>query len=220
MSGIAFICTVAVALVIGNGASGWASSNLRPKDTHVATGQTLQWNFDKEKPGEIYFGVKAFSGKWLIRKEAGAPTPPNVLCQTATADYPALVLGDKVLDDLTVSVLFKPVSGREDQAAGIIFRVRDKDNFYILRANALEDNVNLYKYVKGRRELIKEGAAKVSSGRWQELRVEAVGNVIRGYLDGAVVVEATDETFRSGRIGLWTKADSVTCFDNVKATER
>jgi hypothetical protein len=118
---------------------------------------------------------------------------------------------------VTVTARFKPVSGNSDRAAGIIFRIQDKDNYYILRANALEDNVNIYKYVGGWRRVVQEGSAKVPSGTWQELRVEVKGNHIRGFLNGKLVVEATDDTFKAGKIGLWTKADSVTCFDNIQS---
>ncbi|EKD59098.1 MAG: hypothetical protein ACD_55C00164G0001 [uncultured bacterium] len=78
--------------------------------------------------------------------------------------------------------------------------------------------MNIYKYVAGSRHTLNEGSAKVVSGKWQELRVEAKGNDIRGYLNGKLVVETRDDTFKAGKIGLWTKADSVTCFDDVKAT--
>ncbi len=121
---------------------------------------------------------------------------------------------------MSLSVRFKPISGREDRAGGLIFRVQDKDNYYILRANAIEDNVNIYKYVGGRRRSMREGATRVRSGQWQTLRVEATGNRIQGFLDDRLVVEATDDTYKAGRIGLWTKADSVTCFDDVQLNAR
>jgi hypothetical protein len=105
-----------------------------------------------------------------------------------------------------------------DQAAGLLFRIQDADNYYILRANALEGNVNFYKYASGRRSLMNEGRAAVASGQWQELRVEAVGRQFRGFLNGDLVVEAADDVYTAGRPGLWTKADSVTCFDDVRVT--
>jgi Domain of Unknown Function (DUF1080) len=180
--------------------------------------QTTQWTFDKEQTGKFPAGATVFAGKWAVRAEADAPSSPNALCQTGNADYPALSLSDKIYSDVTIMTNFKPVSGNTDRAAGIIFRIQDKDNYYILRANALEDNVNIYKYVGGRRRAIQEGSAKVPSGTWQELRVEVKGNHIRGFLNGKKVVEATDDTFKSGKTGLWTKEDSVTCFDNVNIT--
>lgn len=174
----------------------------------------VQWNFDNTQSGKLPAGAQIFTGTWAVRAEHGAPSAPNVLCQNGIADYPAIVLGSRVYSDVTVYTSFKPISGKEDMAAGIIFRVQDKDNYYILRANALEDNVILFKYVKGRRSSIKEGNIKVAKGVWQELRVEAKDSHILGYLNGTLIVDATDSTFKSGKLGLWTKADSQTCFDN------
>jgi hypothetical protein len=211
---------VVAALVFGIWIKSDAAVKYHPKDRNVEPGQSAQWSFDKEKAGTLPAGAHTFSGTWSIRAEGDAPTGPNALCQTASARYPAMVLSDKIYTDVTVSTRFKPVSGSEDRAAGIIFRVQDQDNFYILRANALEDNVNIYKYVNGSRHAIEEGSAKVVSGQWQELRVEVKGNDIRGYLNGKLVVEAHDGTFTAGKIGLWTKADSVTCFDDVKAAAK
>ena len=183
-------------------------------------GKTSEWNFDKDPVGGLPGGATVFSGKWAVRAEAGAPSPPNALCQTGNAEFPALSLSETIYTDAAVEASFKPISGREDQAAGIIFRIQDKDNYYILRANALEDNVNIYKYVRGRRIFIKGANAKVSSNKWHRLGVEVTGSRIRGSLNGQPMVETSDGTFRAGKIGLWTKADSVTCFDNIKVTVR
>ena len=176
------------------------------------------WSFDGDPDGSLPAGAAVFSGSWAIRAEPDAPSPPNALCQTGIAQFPALSFGEAAYGDVVLAVRFKPISGREDQAAGLIFRVQDKDNYYILRANALENNVNFYKYAGGRRTTIKEGAAPVASGQWQELRVEVAGNHFRGFLNGQPVVEASDDTYQAGQVGLWTKADSVTCFDEVEAT--
>lgn len=100
-------------------------------------------------------------------------------------------LGDAAYSNLTMSTHFKPISGKTDQAAGLIFRILDKDNYYIVRANAIENNVIFFKYVGGRRSRIKEGAAKVVSGQWQELRAEISGDRVRAFLNGQPVVEAT-----------------------------
>ncbi len=173
------------------------------------------WSFDQDATGAPPAGSQVFAGEWVVRAEGDAPSSPNALCQVGRAEFPAIALGSTVYGDLSVTVRFKPISGREDQAAGIIFRVQDKDNYYILRANALEGNVNLYLYASGRRSGIKEGGAKVASGQWQELRLEASGDRLRGLLNGQPVVEATDASYKAGRVGLWTKADSVTCFDDA-----
>jgi hypothetical protein len=176
------------------------------------------WNFDADATGGVPAGAEPFSGNWVVRAEADAPSKPNALCQVGDAEFPALALGTGVYGDLTVAMRFKPISGKVDQAAGIISRVQDRDNYYIIRANVLETNVNLYKYAGGRRSGIKDGGAKVANGQWQELRLEVSGDKLRGFLNGQLVVEATDATYKAGRVGLWTKADSVTCFDDVVVT--
>ena len=194
-----------------------ASVKYQPTDKDAASAQALHLTFDSEPIGGQPPGAVVFSGSWAIRAEDGTPSPPNALCQTATAEFPALSLGEVVYSDVVLSARFKPISGRTDQAAGLLFRIQDRDNYYILRANALEGNVNFYKYVGGRRGGIKEASARVESGQWQELRAEVGGNRMRGILNGQQVVEATDDTYKAGKVGLWTKSDSITCFDDVEA---
>lgn len=179
------------------------------------SGPAASFTFDQDPVGKLPDAYRAFTGSWQVREEPGTPSPPNALCQTGKAEFPAIQLTDAVYTDLTLSARFKTISGREDQAGGLIFRIQDQSNYYILRANALEGNVNLYKYVGGQRSEIKGGSAQVRAGQWQELKVEVRGRHLRGSLDGRLVVEADDETFKAGKVGLWTKADSVTCFDDV-----
>lgn len=167
------------------------------------------FSFDQEPVGHVPAGAAAFSGSWQVRSEGGAPSPPNALCQTGTAEFPAIQLGDGVFTDVSVSVRLKPISGMQDQAGGVILRVQDARNYYILRANALEGNVNLYRYVDGQRSDIKDGSAEVSAGMWHELRAVARGKHLQGFFDGRLVVETDDDTFMAGKVGLWTKSDSV-----------
>lgn len=197
-----------------------AAGKAKAEGKVAAEGQTQYWNFDRDQAGKLPTGAHTFNGNWAVRPEPDAPSPPNALCQNGYADYPALSLGERVYGDVVVSVQFKPVSGTGDRAGGIIFHIQDRDNYYILRANALEDNVNFYKYERGRRSLIREGFAKVPSARWQELRVEVNGNRMVGFLNNKQVIEASDGTFKAGKVGLWTKADSITCFDDVRVTPR
>jgi len=193
----------------------------QPDDRTAVASQTEEWTFDKDAAGKSPTGSEVFGGAWEVRPEADAPSKPNALCQTATGeDFPAILLGNTVYTDLTATVRFKPVSGKDDQAAGIIFRVQDKDNYYILRANALEDNLILFRYGSGRRTTLKEGSAKVPSGEWQELKLEVEGNRFRGFLNDHLVVEATDDAYSAGRIGLWTKADSITLFDDLRVSAK
>jgi hypothetical protein len=192
----------------------------QPRDRNVMAGQTWDWTFDADPTGAPPPGAEVFGGDWVVRPEPDAPTPPNALCQMATAPFPAICLSDRVHTDVDVSARFKPLSGQEDQAAGIIFRAQDRDNYYIFRANALENNVMFFLYASGKRSILKRSTERVPSGQWQELTVEVVGDRFRGFLDGRLVAEVTDGSFKAGKVGLWTKADSVTCFDNVRVIAR
>lgn len=179
-----------------------------------------RWTFDSDAAGALPGGAQAFSGQWAVRAEPDAPSQPHALCQTGTGEFPALALDMTPTTDLSLTVHFKAISGKEDQAGGLIFRVQDKDNYYILRANALEDNVNFYIYRGGRRSILRGADIRVASGTWHELRVEVQGNQFRGFLGGQQVADASDDSYKTGGIGLWTKADSVTCFDDVHLTTR
>ncbi len=142
--------SVAISLSMTACGSPHASVKYHATDRDSTPNAALTWNFDVDAPGKPPAGADVFSGTWEVRAgEAGAPSPPNVLCQTGSATFPALVLDSTIYEDLDVTTHFEAISGTEDQAAGIIFRVQDKDNYYILRANALEDSVNLYKYTGG-----------------------------------------------------------------------
>jgi hypothetical protein len=128
-----------------------------------------------------------------------------------------------VHQDGFVEVKFKSISGKEDQAAGVMWRAKDADNYYICRANALEDNVVLYKTENGKRKSLdivgRKGGygveMKVASQTWHALRVEFVGNRFKVLLNGKHLFDVEDKTFTDvGKVGLWTKADSVTLFDD------
>ena len=209
---------LAVGLTVVLTASGCESRPTVAYQSAPPTAASRSWSFDSDATGSVPAEAEVFSGSWAVRAEPDAPSRPNALCQTGNAEFPAVALGPDVYGDVTVTVRFKPISGKTDRAAGIIARIQDKDDYYILRANALEANVNLYKYAGGRRGGIKEGGVPVASGQWQELRLEIAGERLRGFLNGRLVVEASDSTYKAGRVGLWTKADSVTCFDDVVVT--
>ena len=177
-------------------------------------------NFDDTKAGELPAGWLAGntgSGtpKWTVETDATAPSKPNVLKQSGEGTFPWCVKKDISLKDGYVEVKFKPVAGNEDQAGGIIWRWQDGGNYYITRANALEDNVTIYHTVKGSRRSFKNINMKVASNQWHTLRVDFAGNQFKVSFDGKVVIEASDDTFReAGAVGVWTKADSVTLFDD------
>jgi len=158
---------------------------------------------------------------WVIVEDASAPSGAKVLAEQSadrTRDrFPIAILNDFSARNVEVSARFKPVSGTVDQAAGLMVRVVDGNNYYVARANALEDNVRLYRVVNGRRVQFAGADVNVPAGRWQELAVRIEGDRITVSLDGKALFSATDRTFvEAGRIGLWTKADSVTHFDEVK----
>jgi len=163
-------------------------------------------------------------GKWIIKADQDAPSPPNVLAQTDTdrTDYrfPVAFTGPE-MKDLRLSVKCKPVSGKVDQGCGLVFRLKDANNYYITRANALEDNVRLYHVVKGKRIQFAGWNGAVKSGVWHDLAVEANGDGFRVFFDGNKVIDAHDKTFpEAGKFGLWTKADSVIYFDDLTVTPR
>ena len=183
-------------------------------------------NFDDTSPGALpanWRGTQTGSGKakWTIEKDATAPSHANVLKQSGKADYPLCLKTDTTLKDGFVEVKFKPIAGRQDQAGGLVWRVKDADNYFVVRANALEDNVHIYHTVRGRRVQFDGVDVKVASGQWHTLRVEFAGPSFTIFLDGQKVLTASDSTFtEAGMIGVWTKADSVTAFDDFSWGEK
>src|SRR5437762_5256654 len=184
----------------------------------VALAETI--TFDDLKtggppPGWTATQTGSGSAKWSVEKDGSAPSKPNVLKQSGQATFPVCIKNDTNLKDGFVEVKFKPVSGKEDQAGGIIWRVQDANNYYISRANALEDNVTIYHTVNGKRVAFKNINTKVTSSVWHTLRVDFEGNKFTVTFDGTKVIEATDASFaNAGKVGVWTKADSVTLFDD------
>ncbi len=186
--------------------------------TGLATAETV--NFDDMKsgappPGWTATQTGSGTAKWAIEKDESAPSKPNVLKQSGQATFPVCIKNDTNLKDGFVEVKFKPVAGKEDQAGGVIWRVQDANNYYVARANALEDNVTIYHTINGKRVAFKNINTKVASGVWHTLRVDFAGNKFTVTFDGNKLIEATDESFaNAGKVGVWTKADSVTLFDN------
>jgi len=173
-------------------------------------------------PSSFEAGLTGKGGpvRWQLLEDPGAPDGPTVLAETSgdtTSDrFPLAILKDFEARDVEVRVRFKPVAGEVDQAAGLMVRVRDADNYYIARANALEGNVRLYKVVDGKRRQFAGADVEVPKGTWQELGLTVEGDRFAVSLDGKELFRATDRTFAgAGRVGLWTKADSVTHFDGL-----
>jgi hypothetical protein len=186
----------------------------------TATTLAATVNFDDAKPGEAPPGWSATqTGKgmasWNVEKDDTAPSKPNVLKQSGEATYPVCIRDNTRIKDGFVEVKFKPIAGKEDQAGGVIWRCKDADNYYVARANALEDNVTIYHTINGKRIEKKRAKMKVASNQWHTLRVDFQGNHFTVTFDGQAALEWKDETFtEAGKVGVWTKADSVTLFDD------
>jgi hypothetical protein len=183
-------------------------------------------NFDDVRPGALPAGwVAGATGggnpKWTVEREVSAPSPPNVLKQSGEGKFPWCVKTNVSLLDGRIEVKFKPISGKEDQAGGLIWRWLDGDNYYVARANALEDNVTIYYTLKGVRHERGRASMKVASNEWHTLAVEFRGSHFTVFLDGKKGLEWEDDTFKNaGAVGVWTKADSVTLFDNFSFEDK
>jgi len=195
----------------------------------VAFAQSMKLDFEKDAVGKAPSGFSfALTGQgkpgvWIIRKDDQAHG--NVLVQTDadTTDYrfPVAVYDSVTARDVDLSVQFKALSGKGDQGAGLVWRYRDQNNYYITRCNALEDNCTIYHVVNGRRVAFLNQNVKVASNVWHTLSVEAVGDHFVVTYDSRKVLDARDTTFKdAGKVGLWTKADSVIAFDDFSIATR
>ena len=162
--------------------------------------------------------------KWTVEQEATAPSKSKILKQSGQATYPLLLKGGTDIRDGFIEMKFKAIAGSQDRAGGVVWRAQDADNYYVARANALEDNVVLYKTVGGERNHLdivgRKGGygvgVKVPANTWLALRVEFNAKRFQVIYNGQRLFEVEDSTFPGGgMIGLWTKADSVTLFDEV-----
>ncbi|HYP27538.1 MAG TPA: family 16 glycoside hydrolase [Blastocatellia bacterium] len=202
-------------------------------------GKEFIYNFDNDavdRMPERFHGALTgggAAGEWQVKADPSAPSQPNVLAQVSSdstsSRFPLAIADDGIFKDLELSVRFKPISGKVDQAAGLVFRLKDANNYYIVRANALENNVVLYKVENGKRtDLPVKGEgrtygkkAEVPSSQWSILKVTAKGNLFEVYLNDRPLYEVEDDTFKdAGKIGLWTKADSITHFDDLRVVAR
>lgn len=196
-------------------------------------------DFESDKLGQAPAGFSVGltgsgrPGVWVVRKDEAATDRGNVLAQTDTDRtsyrFPVAVFNDVTARDVDISVRFRPVSGRVDQAAGLVWRYQDANNYYIVRANALEGNVVLYKVEKGKRtDLPVKGSgrtygkkADVPKNAWSQMGVTVRGPLFTVSLNGQGLYEVEDATFAGpGKVGVWTKADSVTYFDDLTVVAR
>jgi hypothetical protein len=154
------------------------------------------------------------SPRWTMEVDTLAAGSPPVLKQSGSGRYPWCVKADTALTNGWVEVRFKALAGKEDQAGGVVWRWKDGDNYYVARANALENNVSLYYTKDGSRHTIKYQNAPVPANQWHLLRVDFHGETIRVSLNGKVYIEEQNQRISgAGKVGVWTKADSVTLFD-------
>ena len=168
--------------------------------------------FDFTRPFE---GWETVTGKWAVEEVAGASKSDRALVQRATGNaFNVIIAPGGPYADVDVTARFKPISGREDASAGIVFRFSE-GRYYVIRANALENNFNLYYYDGGRHEIAGASVNAPALGQWHKLRVIAERDHIRGWLNDQPLIDQRDSRFASGRIGFWTKADSITAFDDL-----
>jgi len=188
--------------------------------------------FDKSSLGKVPPGwTVARTGKgegsaWKVVADETAPSRTGVAL-AQVAESPSAVFNLCVADasrfqNVDVSVAFKAIKGQIDQGGGMVWRYQDKDNYYICRMNPLENNYRLYKVVAGKRlQLATRERLAIKVNEWHKLKVEMEGDQIRCYLDGEKILEGKDDTFKTaGKVGLWSKADAQTHFDEFKAVEK
>ena len=195
------------------GASRFSGHQARAETREIKVpDNTPEERFDFETKG--IEGWTTLDGQWAVEEMADAPSGRKVLVQRATRnEFNVIVAPPGPFTDVDVSMKFKPISGREDASGGIVFRFTD-GRYYVVRANGLEGNFRLYTYDRGRRQIASASVKAPAVGQWHTVRLVAVGEQIQAWLDGKLLLEHRDTKFKSGRVGLWTKADSVTAFDD------
>jgi hypothetical protein len=175
----------------------------------LAAGSEIR--FDFTRPFE---GWETATGKWGIEDVSGASQNKALVQRATNNSYNVIVAPGGPYTDVDVSVQFKPISGNKDASAGIVFRFSE-GRYYVIRANALEDNFNLYYYDWLRHQITGAHVKAPALGQWHKLRITAESNHIKGWLNDQLLIDHHDGRFTSGRVGLWTKADSITAFDDL-----
>ena len=155
------------------------------------------------------------TGQWAVEDMAGAPSGKRVLVQRAVKnELNVIVAPFGPFSDVDVSMKFKPISGREDVSGGIVFQFA-YGKYYVIRANVLEDNFRFYYFDRSRGMLERASVRAPTLGRWHTVRAVVAGDHVQGWLDGALLLDYRDKRFSAGRVGLWSKADSITAFDDI-----
>jgi hypothetical protein len=216
---------ISIALLLGITSCNSASQKSNQTENTVSyekMGSDTLVNFENETVGKLPSGFvadatnKAKSIKWNIVNENGN----NVVAQQSInsgSSYNLLVLEKSGYKDFSASVKIKAISGEEDQGGGLVWRYIDKNNYYVARYNPLENNFRFYNVVNGSRKELESTEIDIKQGEWFIMTIDVKGNKVTCSLNGKTLIESTDDTFKSaGRIGLWTKADAVTYFDDLK----
>jgi hypothetical protein len=200
----------------------WSSPSAFSNDN-----DTITIDFDHFETTKVPGGfVPELSGQgtkivWEIREEPSARSGTKVLAQTSSEDvnfrFPLLLYDKLLAKDVAVTVQFKPVSGQIDQASGIVVRFQDANHFYVARANALKDEVALFKVMDGTHYLLAKATIPVATGEWHMLKLAAQGTHFQVFFDSQPLLTAEDSTYEyRGKVGLATKSDGVTIFDNLE----
>jgi hypothetical protein len=202
-----------------------AFGTVAAQEETAAPAQT--WSFDREQPGTLLgeFSIGTMfdgrpAGDWQVFATERAKSPPHVLAQLmakgAEHAYKVLLLKEVVAADLNLEVSFLPIQGRGDMGGGLIWRAADDHNYYLARANPLEQNIRVYRVEKGVRHLLQNFNQTINVKEWHTLRVMNRGCQINIFYDDKQVFDLCDNTFHEGTIGLWTKSDAVTYFDDLQ----
>jgi len=201
----------------------WVPANAAPP----AQESVRTWNFDGEPAEQLprQFVLGTFfdgrpAGDWKVITTSKALSPSNVLAQLrekgAEHNYNLILVEDTNATDLDLSVSFLPISGKADMGGGLIWRAKDDRNYYLTRANPLEQNIRVYHVVDGVRKMLKNYDEIIDVRKWHRLHVVNQGCRIQVFYDDKPIFDLCDQTFKEGRIGLWTKSDAVTYFDDLK----
>lgn len=190
------------------------------------SGPLAEWNFDEDEGGKTPPAWRLAetkgsgkTGKWTVVADDTAPSKPNVLkldTQAEDSTFNLLIAEKSSFKDLDLRAQVKALSGNEDQGGGLIWRAKDAKNYYICRINPLEGNFRVYKVEDGKRSQLQSEKLETKTGQWYEVRVVMTGDHMECFVDGKPYLHAHDDTFKeAGMVGLWTKADASTAFDNV-----
>jgi len=191
--------------------------------------KSTRWDFEDAIVSKLPSGwTAAKTGEgpgsvWNVIEDATSPKGRNVLAQTSSEGpnplFNLCVADDSKFADLDLTVSFKAVKGEKDQGGGPVWRCKDANNYYIARMNPLEDNFRVYKVVGGKRRQLGSAEVEARAGTWHTIRIVHKGDHIQCYLNGKLHLDVKDDTFKeAGRIGLWTKADAVTSFDDLSVS--